>query len=324
MPEASSVIYTSKEEWQREVLKVRSLGINEQEYVIDLVSKLFYVKPVYILFKNKARLCISFIALTKGNKIIVPIHFFYSAFWIDSTLSDTKYCECLTEFLEQLQKNYSEVNLRLPIEITDIRPFLWKDFSIDNRYTYIKDLSNSLSYNSSTSKNIKRILSKNYVCVEEELDEKSLQLNMQMFKDLKIFHHKKRESISKLMKGLAVRQKLMSYNCYLNNKMIASNIILLDLDNKVAYTLLLNKIEKEIKDDVHSLLHHFFFTILKERQFKSVDLLGGDIQSIAAFKSRFNTSLKRHYIVKYRKRDKLVKHALLGVKQFLARIISNF
>lgn len=311
-----------REEWQNEVKKVRQLKLNEEAAFVNTVCNLSSLKPIYFLYEKKNNPVISFIAFTRGNNICHPFHFFYSAFCIMKDLGDTQYCEYLDEFITELLARYNNVEIKLPTDFIDIRPFLWHNFYITNYYTYVKDLEN-LDYHTSTAKNIRKAKQGNYICREEELDELSLTLNLKLFIDLKVYSTKKISNIGKLMKSLSESAYLKSFNCYKDNKLIASNLILLDKKSKVAYTILLNKTSRATKDDVHSLLHDFFFAKLKGDGYLYVDLLGGDMKSIAAFKSRFRAKLQPHFLVRYSKRkatidrgiDELTKLAKLMLKK---------
>ena len=311
-----------REEWQKQVLEIRPLQMNEDAVFVETLSNLSYGKPVYILYQKNDKVIFSFIAFVKGKKIFHPFHFFYSAFWVANGLSDTQYCEYLDDFVAELMPKYEEIQIKLPTNIVDIRPFLWNNFSITNYYTYIKDLEN-LDYHTSTAKNIRKAKQGNYICREEELDELSLSLNLKLFSDLKVYGAKKINNIGQLMRLLSKNGFLKSFNCYKDNELVASNLILLDEKTKVAYTVLLNKTSRSIKDDVHSLLHDFFFNKLKADGYFFVDLLGGDMKSIAAFKSRFNAELQPHFLVRYNKRNAAISKGVSKLKNLAKLLLKN-
>jgi hypothetical protein len=98
--------------------------------------------------------------------------------------------------------------------------------------------------------------------------------------------------------------------------------LFLDEVYKIAYTVLLSKASKN-KDDIHSLLHHYFFTDLKERGFEKIDLLGADMMNISAFKSRFNANLHPHFLVRYSKATKVFMDITNKTKNAAKKIISK-
>ncbi|GAB1462827.1 GNAT family N-acetyltransferase [Pedobacter sp. UBA4863] len=312
-----------REEWQEAILKNRDLNINEESAFIDVLRNLTSLDPVYFIYQANNKAIISFIAYTKGEQIRHPSHFFYSAFWIENNLSDTQYCQYLYEFISALVKQYDTIEIKLPIDVLDIRPFLWNKFSITNYYTYIKKLD-KLDYHSVTEKNIRKVKKLGYTCVREKMNGESLNVNLQLFSDLKVYGKRKIANIGKLMMALSGQGYLESFNCYKDDELIASNLILLDEKFKIAYTLLLNKTSRINKDDVHSLLHDFFFTQLKEDGYSYVDLLGADMKNIASFKSRFKTDLKPHFLVRYNKRKVYIDNGVDKIKSLAKLILKRF
>lgn len=312
-----------REEWVAEIEKVRPLMMNEELVVVNVLCDYSHSIPQYFLFQKKDRTVFSFIALTKDSEIKAPFHFFYSPFWANPNLTDTQYCQYLDEFLVELLNRYKKIEIKLPVGITDIRPFLWRNFSVVNYYTYVKQLD-SLDYHHVTEKNIRKARNAGYECKQETLDKTSLSLNLKLFVDLKVYSSSKIQAIGSLLDTMSARGNLTCFNCYKNNELVASNLIFLDKKNKKAYTVLLNKISRANKDDVHSLLHDFFFTSLSNNGYEYVDLLGGDMPGIAPFKSRFNTKLEPHFLARYSKRKALFEDAVNktknAIKQVLAKI----
>lgn len=312
-----------REDWVAEIEKVRPLKMNEELSVVSFLCQEYALVPAYFLYHIKNNLVISYVALTKRKKIIHPSHFFYSSFWIKETLSENQYCEYLDGFLNALLKLYQRVEIKLPVGIDDMRPFLWQHFSVNNYYTYLKKLD-SLDYHTVTEKNIRKAREIGYECRWEPLTATSLELNLQIFKDFKVYSSSSIRKIERLMLAMQRNRYLASFNCYNNDELVASNLIFLDKNNKIAYTVLLNKTSRSNKDDVHSLLHDFFFTKLNEDGYECVDLLGGDMRGIAPFKSRFNTVLKPHFVVKFERKNAAVKKGIATlkyvVKKFLAKI----
>lgn len=312
-----------REEWVAEIEKVRPLLMNEELPVVNVLCDYGNLTPQYFLYRKKDKAIFSFIALVRGHEIKAPLHFFYSPFWADPNLTDTQYCQYLDEFLVSLLSQYKKIEIKLPIGIIDMRPFLWRNFSVVNYYTYIKQLD-SLDYYYVTEKNIRKARRAGYECRQEPLDEVSLDLNLKLFFALKAYSSSRIQAISSLLKAMSAIENLICFNCYKNNELVASNVIFLDKKNKKAYTVLLNKIPRTNKDDVHSLLHDFFFTTLGSDGYEYVDLLGGDMQGIAPFKSRFNAKLEPHFLVRYSKRKSLIKNTVSKIKNILKLVFAKF
>lgn len=311
-----------RNDWINEILKVRSLKMNEESEVVSSLCNIFNYNPIYFIYEKKGSCVISFIALTRNKTIYAPIHFLYSSLWVKEGLSDTQYCQYLDEFISALLTTYTRIEIKLPLGISDVRPFLWHNFLVRNYYTYIKNLEN-LDYHQVTQKNIRKARGFDYVCKQETLDNVSLKLNLQLFSDLKTYSKINIEKIKELLLAMNIDKYLTSFNCYKNGQLVASNLLFLDKKNKVAYTVLLNKTSRSNKDDVHSLLHDFFFTKLKEDGFAYVDLLGGDMSGIASFKSRFNTILSPHFSVNYNKKIVFFRRTLDNMKYLIKRVFAK-
>ena len=311
-----------REDWVAQIEKTRPLMLNEEQNVVNVLCQGGDLTPVYFLYQKKDKILISYIALTKRKEIKHPFHFFYSAFWVDENFSDTQFCQFLDEFVKELLTIYKKIDIKLPVGLADIRPFLWCGFSVVNYYTYLKNLAD-LSYHPITAKNIRKAQKEDYECKQEELNQESLKLNLQIFKDLKAYSSAKIDAIGALILVMKDGGFVTSFNCYRNKTLIASNVVFLDAKNKIAYTVLLNKIPRSNRDDVHSLLHDFFFTKLKADGFEYVDLLGGDMQGIAPFKSRFNTALRPHFLVRYDKKMALFSTVVSSSKQFAKKLLAK-
>lgn len=313
----------SQQEWIAEVLKTRPLQLNEQPVFIETIENLTSAKAVFYLFQERAQTLISFIAFVKERTICNPIYFLYSPLWVADNLSDAKYVECLMEFIKSLQQVYTSISIKLPFSITDIRPFMWNKFSVAHHYTYLQRLS-ALNYHETTKKNINKCKKQAYTCAIADLDEQSLNTNIAIYRDFSFFTESKILIIKQFLSVAAEAGYLKSFNCYKDNVLVASNLILMDAEQKIAYTILLNKIEKNIKDDIHSLLHDFFFNELQKAGYELVDLLGGDIQSIAMFKSRFGARLVPHFVVNYRQSTALFNDWILGLKRRVKQLIYRY
>ncbi len=311
-----------REDWITEIEKVRPLMLNEQSVVVDALCQSNSLKPVYFLLEKKNKIVISYIALANRKSIKLPFHFFYSPLWLSPTLTDTQYCQYLDEFIEALLIDYRNIVIKLPLGVIDVRPFLWRNFSVVNYYTYLKNLG-LLDYHYTTTKNIKKASNAGYVCCQEDLNQENLKLNLQIFKDLKVYNSAKIKVIQDLITVMNEENYLTSFNCYKEGTLIASNLIFLDKNYKLAYTVLLNKIPRTNKDDVHSLLHDFFFTKLKEEGYEYVDLLGGDMQGIAPFKSRFNAELRPHFQVTYSQKAVRIGQVIKKSKGFVKKLIAK-
>ncbi len=290
----------NQKEWIAKMEGQRKLFFYEQPEVVSIITHKHNCDAEYIIFEKKDKVVISLLALSKGKKIITPIHFFYSALWIDPALEDTKYCIYVVEFLRMLQSTFKKIDIRLSPSIEDVRPFLWAGFSIDNRFTYIKRLD-KLEYAKDVHKNIEKSSNVTYLYKQELLNKEILDINLRIFLELKLYSKKSINKIKDLITQLSSTEYLTCFSCYFENQLLVSHILFLDKENKIAYTFLKNKQYKEQSGSLHSVLYHHLFIYLKSQGFEYVDLLGANMESISLFKSRFKADLHTVNIVRYSK-----------------------
>ncbi|SOD11700.1 hypothetical protein [Pedobacter xixiisoli] len=285
----------NRESWLAEIKLTRRMLLNEQEVIVDALAKVYACEPVYFIFKRKDKIIISFIAFTKGQRLFQPIHFFYSAFWVDSGLSDRVYAASLFEFIEELKKRYKNIHITLPIEIKDIRPFLWQGFSVENRYTYLKQ-TNELSYGKYMERKLGKAEELPLKFVEEKIDAAAIDLNLGLLKKLS-FSKTSLKDIKELLKSLSSTTYLVSFNVYLDEKLLISDILLKDEEHHLIYEILKNSLKGE--DNIQSIAYHRLFQYYAKEGFSVIDLMGADMQSISKFKAGFNPTLTPHFVVKY-------------------------
>lgn len=285
--------------WNNRISQIRPLSMEEEDGFVKSLCRVFDLKARYFVFEQKGSIRLSFLALCKGKAIVQPIHFYYSAFWIAPELSQLHSMNFCTEFIGQLKKHFSCIDLRLPPQYSDIRPYLWNGFSVTNNYTYIKDLTR-LNYSSSVQRNIKQAqkLALSLRC--ERLNEASEQLNADVFDALGTVPQKRKAQIAALMRALDEQGLLRCFNCYADTELLASQQVFLDFVNKKAYLVLLSRQTKQHGQNVHALLHHFLFEHLQSLGYLRLDLMGGDLRGIADFKTSLKADLQPHFTLKYR------------------------
>jgi hypothetical protein len=76
------------------------------------------------------------------KNIVLPASEAYTDFYVSEALdSDHKYLLEVQDFLKELHSQHQDIHLKLRPSISDVRPFLWNNFTAIKRYTYIVDLS---------------------------------------------------------------------------------------------------------------------------------------------------------------------------------------
>lgn len=318
------VKFLDEQEWRAAISEKRVLMFNEQSEVVNAIANSFSLKPVYIVCYRKERLVLSLIVYTKNKKIVSPIHFFYTVFWIDKGINnDAKYVVVVNELIKSLISKYDKITLRLPIEMKDVRPFIWNNFSISNNYTYIKQLDN-LNYHPVTRRNIEKCTTLDYRFTEEQLSNENLNKNLAFFFKLGTYPTKKINTIRTLINELAKTSYLKNYCLYFNDVIIASYIVFSDELNKVAYMVMVSQSSKNFKDNAHSFFYHSIFVELQKKGYQCIDLMGANILSIADFKSRFNPTLTQRFVVHYDRKSVALKASFKSVKDLAKRVVSRF
>ena len=311
-----------REEWIGIVEKIRPLRFNEQNEVLNPLCNIFNVNAVHYIFEKKGKVVLTFIALAKEKTIADPIHFFYTPLWIDKDLNDLKYITYFTEFLQLLKNSYNNISIRLAPEYWDVRPFIWNEFVVRNHYTYIKALSN-LNYSGVVQRNLEKAKLLNLHFSQEALSAESMQLNLEIFSRLKA-RKSRMMAIGQLMHTINQSKFFKCYNCYLNEKLVASAQVFLDESAKVAYLILLNQQSSVSRTNIHTALHHYLFTSLAADNYQYVDLMGGDIKGVSAFKSSLDAKLVPHFTLTYSYKksfiDRLVKKQLNLLRKLLSNI----
>jgi len=310
----------NRQSWVKEITNFRTLLLNEQTEIVDSITTTYKCRCEYFIFKRKDKTIMSFIAFVNGTKIFQPIHFFYAAFWVDDDLSDRVYTDSLYELIGELKKKYTDINLTLPIEIKDIRPFLWHGFEVNNRFTYLKN-TNETQYGKYMERKLAKGQDLKLRFAEEKMNNKSLSLNLQLLSDLK-FRKSKIADIGRLLTLLSDTKYLFCFNTYENDKLILSDIVFKDEENKKVYEVLKNKVAGS--DNIPSISYHQLFEFYANAGYNWVDLMGADMPSISKFKAGFNPLLTTHFLVKYNWTNDLKNKLKLRITEMIRSLIKKF
>lgn len=252
----------------------------------------------------------------KGNNIVIPHHYYFQYLWLKNQDSEESWIllEGFSFLIKQLQKKYVNIDFRLPIDIKDVRPFIWNDFSVIIKYTYVKSLLN-LGYHH----NIKRILKKQNLNYSFKKNEDWPLVWEHHNKDFEAFGirlrlRKKYLNYFEKMLRLGI---IDTYNAYNNGVFISSIITITDKPGKKAYFPLIGTVDGHYKDGLAVKLYDYTLSELKSSGIDEVDLYGANMKSIARFKSKFNPELVQFYEVRYRKRCLSFKK----IKEYIIRVV---
>ncbi|WP_198342254.1 hypothetical protein [Pedobacter psychrophilus] len=305
--------------WEKEIASLK-LPIYYDCNFIESVSKVFNTEIQYFLFmkKNKALALGAF--HVKNNKIITPESFTFTALWFSSQLSDVSYLEISDSLINIFKKKYRGATLRLETRINDIRPFIWADFKIENKYTYIK--KDDLAPHYSVIKNLSKLENDHYIFKVEEIDEKSTHINLTFLKKT-IFSNKLVDSYKLLLIEWDKIGALKAFSIYKQAELICSNIVLIDKNQFKVYTILLNSVTIEEKY-AHTYLYSSIINWCKENGISEIDFCGANLPSVSKFKSYFNSELKTYFIVKYHPLRSNIYNTKESIVKLIKKIITRF
>nr|WP_294895796.1 hypothetical protein [uncultured Pedobacter sp.] len=256
-------------------------------FTIDIRVILFNGSPVLALplFVNK-------------KKVVVPNHYFYQYVWEKEAFKESwSQIEAWIFLLKALKASYNEIKLRLPINIRDVRPFIWCDFDINVRHTYEKHLTDLVF-----KRNLQRILLK-------QLDDFSFKKNCD-WQSSWDFHYRDLEKLGirkslinsyiSYLEALKHINKLELFNAYHHDVFVTSIIVIVDYKSKYAYFVLMGSVDKAFyKAGLPTLLYNYALNQLKENNFLKVDFLGANMLNISKYKSKFSPNLEQYHEVFY-------------------------
>lgn len=254
----------------------------------------------YIFYDNKNHPVVAFVLYKNGKKIVIPKQYlFYNGIWTKHSLKIKRGRDYLYESLNKLKDIYSEINLFLPIHFTDIRPFIWNDFKINLRYTYVK-LCQDQDYEKDALINYKKASelglsfenNSNY-----NIDWEIYESQLKSF-DISILKIKR---LKKWIEGLQTENMIFHFNVNQGTKVIGSGILLNDKSRQKAYFLLRHIPKNEIQKAVNSYLYIEILKYLNSINYETLNYLGANLRSIAEFKSRFKPTLMPNYMVSFKK-----------------------
>lgn len=300
-------------EWQEAVKNTHSVFFNPD--FLNTIASSFKYKLHYIIYTEKGRVQAAFALFSKGKNIVTPIAFTYASIYWNKELSDRKYIAVFKSIIEYLKKKWVKISLRLSSEFTDLRPFTWNGFEIENRYTYIKDPDSGL--HKSIRKNFEKAEISGCRFDVHAPDAQSIEKNLDFFKKQGITEETA-VSYKKLFQSLSDRGDMLSFNVYEADKLICSNIFLIDKERQKVFTLLLYKTENKL---AHTFLYKKRIEWCKANNVIEMDLCGANEEGIAEFKSYFNPRLEPYYLVHYNPYDHLMKDIYIKVKVFFKRIV---
>jgi len=282
-------------------------------------AAIYNVLPVHFTFSYKGEVVVAISTFEKNGKIVTPNHFLRTGFWINPNYSDIHKLTFLKEMLGQLTSIYSSIKFHLPVEINDIRPFVWNGFKFNLMHTYEKNL-NSENYHT----NILRMLKKpdpgfSFTTLEADFSN-VLKLHQRDFYRFGIRRRNVKRYVPLLQK-LRDNGFLIDLNLKIDDEIVASNLVLLNKLQKKAYIVLIAKSEKWYQFGTHAKIYHHSFKFLEKEGYIVADLFGADLPGFALFKLKFTVELKHYYQVYYSEGAYLKRKIIFKFKNVLKKIL---
>lgn len=238
--------------------------------------------------------------------IAAPIMSFYHSVTLQNDLLSDPYHRTISEhrqfeaLLPFLEKKFDAIELSLSPEITDIRPFLWRDWQTRVSYTYRVTLASDDKILQSFNKNMRRLIKRGE---DEKLtfgpcrDISAIaRLSDRVYEQQNLSAPLSTAQIEKLLTGMFRLKNLLSYGAYdRQGNLLAVDVILVDRKRAYMFLSASDPDQRQLGGTAFLRWH----TFREIRQYTNeVDLTGADIPSIAHFKSTMGGRLVSYYRVK--------------------------
>ncbi len=307
----------NKEEWLAVLSshkQLNSLFFNPD--FLSVVKDAFDYQVHYFVVVQKQVPLFAAAIFSKGKDVVVPLAFTYSSIYIDKTISDRKRIDLLKSFIDLLKKDFRKISFRFNADLEDLRPFTWLGFKLDLRYTYIKQIGEGV--HQSVLRNVERAKSDGYYFKAVSVDDESIKRNLDDFSHYGL-SKKAYGQYHKLFDELFGMGCLKSFNVYLGEQLVCSNIVLLDEKTHQLYTLLINKTDHK---NATSYLYKEAIDWCKDHGYRFIDYCGANEERIADFKSYFNPHLSPYYLVSfvpYENQTNLIKQKFKAIVKRVIR-----
>jgi hypothetical protein len=185
--------------------------------------------------------------------------------------------------------------------ILDMRPYIWRNYSVQPKYTYQFDLSEGEDrlfdrFHSVTKNMIKKAMANNDISISRDRKyiHSILSLTEQRFSDLDIKFRISAKYFEKLL-GSNISQNIESIAIFHNGQLVAGNITITDRNNAYAWIGFVNR-----EENISGVWELIFWENIKEyiqRGFTTYELVDANIRRLFKHKSRYGANLVNYYDV---------------------------
>lgn len=289
------IIEVDETHW-KQIINANECSIFFNSQFLNAIANNFNYKLHYLVFHENGKYLLSGAFYSYNRNIITPLAFTYASIQIED-ISDRKYIEVINSLCVYLKKEFRKISLRLPLDITDLRPFIWEGFRITNRYTYVKSVDDFFYKSIEKNKLKVKLKAENAgfsfkveIATEDDIDRVLGSLKKLFIRRKTIKSHKD------FLLNLGNTGVLIAFNAYLNAVLNCTSLVLIDKNLKKSYALLIQESDNKL---VHTFLYVKRLEWLQQNDFEKIDFCGANSKGLANFKSFFNPVLKPYYLVNY-------------------------
>lgn len=215
---------------------------------------------------------------------------------------ESYYFEIMNLFISHLENQFDHVEMSFSSQFSDIRPFLWKNYQQQVKYTYIGDICAPdvmiKSFNPDIRNKINKAQKLDYR-IDKTNDEHELKIAYGLI-DRSLKKNSQPHILGEheficFCKSLAELGLLVTYNIYLNETPVATRVIVKGFD--MAYDFQAGGNEMFFNTGMNQLLSFQIFTDLFSEGIFKYDFRGANTPSVAKYKSGFNFSSQPYLCV---------------------------
>lgn len=211
--------------------------------------------------------------------------------------SNKQWHEVANLIIDRLLKIRGQVIYHLPPEITDIRPFLWRGFKAEIKYTYYANIPYSIDLASKAIRNkIRKATNAGYYCEMTDNMEHALQCLIETEQRQKFSHQLTVQDLE-LAKRL-MGKDLRCYICYSKDgEPVSVNLSIL-FDPTRATGWIAGTKTSHLSNGVVQLLQSFEFEDLASIGVTNFDFTGANLPSVSESKADWGGDLMPYYVIR--------------------------
>jgi len=239
----------------------------------------------------------------KGKLFLPPLNPFHPTFF-HPTPTDKPYRinqqwrQLSHQMIEEIIRHGGSASFVLPPDITDIRPFLWRGFKANVKYTYHLKLPYSLEQASTEIRSkIKKATQTGYrSALTQDMNE--IFPCLIATENRKGFHHDLTLSDLQLAQQLLGHDNFRCYVCYSPEGEAVSASIIIVMNEDWSFGWAAGSKTNHLTKGVVQQSQHFAFEDLTRIGIHNVDLVGANLPSVASSKSGWGGELVPYYQVR--------------------------